>query len=78
MIFWFSAVFHPVDTLPKQMHDIIILNPVAHAIELVRSGWFPGYDAHSADPFYVLGWILVLSFFGLSIERMARRRLELT
>ena len=78
IVFWFSAVFHPVETLPKAMHDIIILNPVAHVLELVRSGWFPGYDARSADPFYVLGWILVLSFFGLSIERMARRRLELT
>ena len=78
IIFWFSAVFHPVESLPRGMRDVILLNPMTHAIELVRSGWFPGYDAHSADPFYVLAWILVLAFFGLSIERMARRRLELT
>ena len=76
--FWFSAVFHPVESLPKAMRDIILLNPMTHAIELVRGGWFPGYHARNADPFYVLGWILVLAFLGLSVERMARRRLELT
>jgi capsular polysaccharide transport system permease protein len=76
--FWFSAVFHPVETLPKSMRSIILLNPLTHAIELVRDGWFPGYDARSVDPPYVLMWILVLAFLGLSVERMARRRLELT
>ncbi len=78
LLFWFSGVFHPVESLPKNMRDALLLNPVTHAIELVRSGWFPGYDARSADPFYVLAWILVLAFFGLSIERMARRHLELS
>jgi capsular polysaccharide transport system permease protein len=76
--FWFSAVFHPVESLPKAMRNVILLNPLTHAIELVRDGWFPGYHARSADPFYVLTWILVLAFLGLSVERMARRRLELT
>jgi len=78
LLFWFSAVFHPVESLPKAMRDVLLLNPVTHAIELVRDGWFLGYDARSASASYVLGWILVLSFFGLSIERMARRRLELS
>ncbi|HEX2873512.1 MAG TPA: ABC transporter permease [Polyangiaceae bacterium] len=78
VIFWFSAVFHPVESLPKTMRSIILWNPLTHALELVRSGWFPGYDARSADPSYALMWILVLAFCGLSLERMARRRLELT
>jgi capsular polysaccharide transport system permease protein len=78
LVFWGSALFHPVDTLPKTMRDIILLNPVTHAIELVRDGWFPGYGARHTDPSYVLWWILILSFFGLSLERMARRHLELS
>jgi capsular polysaccharide transport system permease protein len=78
VIFWFSGVFHPVETLPKTMRTIILLNPLAHALELIRDGWFPGYDARSADPAYALMWILVLAFLGLSVERIARRRLELT
>jgi capsular polysaccharide transport system permease protein len=78
LVFWLSAVFHPVESLPKNMRDVLLLNPVTHAIELVRGGWFPGYDARHADAGYVLAWILILSFFGLSLERMARRRLELS
>lgn len=78
LVFWGSAVFHPVESLPKAMRDILLLNPVTHAIELVRDGWFPGYGAQHADARYVLAWIVVLSFFGLSLERMARRHLELS
>jgi capsular polysaccharide transport system permease protein len=78
LLFWGSAVFHPVESLPKQLRDVLLLNPVTHAVELVRDGWFPGYDARHVDPVYVLSWILILAFFGLTLERMARRHLELT
>jgi ABC-type polysaccharide/polyol phosphate export permease len=54
------------------------LNPMTHAIELVREGWFPSYTARHVDVAYPLSWILVLAFFGLSLERVARRRLELS
>jgi len=78
IIFWTSALFHPVESLPTVGRDVLLLNPVAHAIETVRDGWFPGYDARHSDVWYPIVWILVLSFFGLSVERMARRRLELS
>jgi capsular polysaccharide transport system permease protein len=78
LAFWGSAVFHPVETLPRAVRDTLLLNPVTHTLELVRDGWFPGYDARHADPVYVLWWILILAFFGLSLERTARRHLELT
>jgi capsular polysaccharide transport system permease protein len=77
-IFWLSALFHPVESLPKDFRDILLLNPVTHAIELVRDGWFSGYRARHSEPMYALSWILVMLFFGLSLERVARRRLELT
>jgi capsular polysaccharide transport system permease protein len=78
LAFWGSAVFHPVESLPQAVRDVLLLNPVTHTIELVRDGWFPGYDARHTDAVYVLAWILVLSFFGLSLERTARRHLELS
>jgi capsular polysaccharide transport system permease protein len=76
--FWLSALFHPVESLPNEARDLLLLNPVVHAIELVRDGWFPGYDARHVDVLYPVAFILVLLFFGLSLERMARRRLELS
>jgi capsular polysaccharide transport system permease protein len=77
-IFWTSALFHPVESVPHAGRAILLLNPVTHAIELTRSGWFPGYITRHVDPWYPLIWILCLSFFGLSLERMARRRLEVS
>lgn len=78
VLFWTSGLFHPIESLPKAARDVLLLNPVAHAIDIVRDGWFPGYAARHSDPWYVVGWVLVLLFFGLSLERVARRRLELT
>jgi capsular polysaccharide transport system permease protein len=74
---WFSAVFHSVDTLPSGYRHVMLYNPLVHAIEMVRDGWFPGYNARGIDPWYPLLCILVMSFLGLTLERAARRRLEL-
>jgi capsular polysaccharide transport system permease protein len=73
---WFSAVFHSVDSLPTSYRNIMLYNPLVHAIEMVRDGWFPGYNARGIDPWYPMVWILVMSFVGLTLERAARRRLE--
>lgn len=78
LFFWLSALFHPVESLPKSARDLLLLNPVVHAIELTRDGWFPGYSARHVDASYPLLCILVLLFFGLSLERVARRHLELS
>jgi len=77
-LFWLSAVFHPLESLPKGVRDVLALNPIIHCIELVRDGWFPGYDARHVDPSYPVVWILVLGFFGLTLERVARRKLEVS
>lgn len=76
-LFWLSAVFHPVESLPTGLRDLLLANPIVHAIELVRAGWFPGYHARHVDVWYPLAWILVLLFLGLGLERVARRKLEL-
>lgn len=77
-MFWFSAVFYPVDSVPTAVRSILLYNPVVHVIEMVRDGWFPGYQTRHIDPWYPAVWVLVLLFFGLSLERVARRRLELS
>lgn len=77
-MFWFSAVFYPLDSVPTAFRNVLLYNPVVHAIELVRDGWFPGYQTRHIDPWYPVVWILVLLFFGLSVERVARRSLELS
>jgi capsular polysaccharide transport system permease protein len=77
-MFWFSAVFYPIDSVPTGFRDALLYNPVVHAIELVRDGWFPGYQTRHIDPWYPAMWIICLFFLGLSLERVARRSLELS
>jgi capsular polysaccharide transport system permease protein len=77
-LFWTSAVFYSADSVPSPVRDVILLNPLTHCIELVRDGWFPGYSTSGVSFAYPAFWMLLLWFFGLSLERVARRRLELT
>lgn len=77
-LMWFSAVFYPLDSVPSNLREIVLFNPLAHGIEIVRDGWFAGYSAHHASITYPLSWVLVMTFFGLTLERVARRRLELS
>jgi len=77
-LMWFSAVFHSVDSVPNGYRDFLLWNPLVHATEMVRDGYIPGYGARHIDYFYPIGWIVVMLFLGLTLERAARRRLEVT
>lgn len=77
-LFWVSGLFFTANDLPARVRDIMLLNPVFHVVEIVRDGWFRGYTARHASVGYVLAWILFLTLLGLTLERVARRRLELT
>lgn len=77
-LFWMSAVFYPVNAMPQGARKLLLYNPVLHAVELVRDGWFAGYHSHYVNAWYPGLWVLGLLFFGLTVERAARRRIQLT
>lgn len=77
-LFWISALFFSTNELPSDARNILLYNPLLHVVELTRSGWFPGYDVPQVSLLYPAMWILVLFYFGLTLERVARRRLELS
>lgn len=77
-MFFISGLFFTLNDLPGELRDYLVYNPVIHAVELVRDGWFIGYQANHVDVWYLGGWILCSFYFGLLLERFARRRLELT
>ncbi|MFW5740713.1 MAG: ABC transporter permease [Myxococcota bacterium] len=77
-LFWTSAIFYSSDALPPAARDVLLYNPVLHAVELVRDGWFPTYHATHVNAWYPSAWIVALAFFGLTLERVARRRIQLT
>lgn len=77
-LFWASGLFFTADQIPPEGRRYLLYNPVLHAVEMVRDGWFPSYRSEYAEPFYVVAWILGLLFFGLLLERVVRRRITLS
>ncbi len=75
-LFWISGVFFTANDLPADILSVLIYNPVLHAVELVRTGWFVDYSSRSASVVYLGGWVLGLMFLGLALERTSRARLE--
>lgn len=76
-LFWFSGLMYPTGQLPINYRNLLSYNPIVHAVELTRAGYFRGYRADHVSVSYPLMWITVLFFLGLTLERVARRRLVL-
>ena len=72
-MFWISGVFFSAAELPRDLRELALLNPVLHLIEFVRDAWFKGYDADYVDIRYPIAFAAVLLYFGLALERRARR-----
>lgn len=77
-MFWISGLFFTAESLPTDIRDALLWNPVLHCVEMVRDGWFPTYHGVHASSAYVLYWIVGLAFVGLTLERAVRRRVQLT
>ncbi len=77
-LFWISALFYTLDDVPSDVRELMLYNPVVHVVETVRDGWFPEYNSQYADPLYVIWYILAFGLVGLLLERVVRRKLELS
>lgn len=77
-LFWISGLFFTLDDTPEEARRYLLYNPVLHVIEFVRDGWFVSYRSEAVDPTYVLAWIIGLLFLGLVLERVVRRKIELS
>lgn len=67
-----SGAFVMVDSLPDAARDLLLLNPLVHVHEAMRyAQWGDLIVAHYDIP-YVLLWILILNFLGITALRAAR------
>lgn len=72
VLFFTSGVFYTMESLPPQAREIILLNPLSHMIEWIRSAALPGFESDHYSVIYVLGWSLWLTAFGLLLDWMVR------
>lgn len=70
-LLWVSGVFFTANGLGERARDILLWNPVMHAVEMIRSGFFPSYDSQFVNPSYLFFWALILCAGGLHFQRFA-------
>lgn len=68
-LYLLSGVMIPVAHIPEPYRSLVMLNPVAHGLELARIAFAPYYHSiPDLSLFYVYSFALVLVFFGLSLH----------
>ena len=74
-LFIISGMFFTFESLPVQAQAVLWYNPLIHAIGLLRSGFYPGYEAAYVTPLYPLGIAGVTFVIGAYLLRRHRSRL---
>jgi capsular polysaccharide transport system permease protein len=70
-LYFLSGIMFPVSALPPAYQEWVMLNPIAHGIELIRAGFFPQHQYHAvaeASLGYVLVCAMVTMCLGLALH----------
>jgi capsular polysaccharide transport system permease protein len=70
-----SGIMFVPDALPEIARYYLSFNPVLHAVEWMRSAYYPGYGSLVLDKTYLLYWGIGTVFVGFGLERLLRGRL---
>ncbi|WP_354686598.1 ABC transporter permease [Cupriavidus necator] len=75
-LYFLSAVMYSVSSLPQGMRSTVLVNPITHGLEAMRSGWFASYrgEAHISLG-YLAFWALATVFLGLALHMRYATRL---
>ena len=69
-LYLISGVIWPLAKVPQPFQDILMLNPIAHGLELVRIGFLPYYHAvDGVDASYLYTWAGGSILLGLLLYR---------
>jgi capsular polysaccharide transport system permease protein len=69
----FSGVFFVPDFLPPATRYVLSFNPLMHAIQLFKLGFYPQYPAIILDVRYLTYCAIFAVLLGLVLERVTRR-----
>ncbi len=70
-----SGVFYVPDFMPPQIRQYIVWNPLMHALDWFRTGFYLTYPTSLLDKSYLLGFGMTTLLIGLALERVFRPRL---
>lgn len=64
-----SAVFYTVGSLPQELREIILYNPVAHFMEMLHGSYFEVLDTQYVDYIYMTYWTIIPFFIALLLYK---------
>jgi len=75
-LYMLSGTVLPLASVPQPYRDMLMVNPIAHGLELVRLGFFPYYHTVSGvDLGYLYTWSIFSVLLGLLLYRRFEREL---
>ena len=74
-LYFISGIFFSVEVIPADYRPWLLWNPVLHALEIIRGGWFRAIDNHYGDPVYLAWWVVAALALGLLTFHVYRTRM---
>lgn len=74
-LFFLSGLFFTAEMMPGDVRELLLLNPILHMIEWLRSAFFIEFESQYASVDYATGTALVTLFLGLLMLRGLRKRI---
>jgi capsular polysaccharide transport system permease protein len=74
-LYFCSGIFYVPGMMPDWVRDILVWNPILHAVDWFRSSFFSEYEPHWLDRSYLAIVAVVSLAVGLCLERGLRRHL---
>jgi len=75
LLYFFSGIFYVPGMMPDWARDALVWNPLLHAVDWFRAGFYAAYQPHWLDRSYLVVLAILLLLCGLALERGMRRRL---
>lgn len=75
-LFMLSGIFFLPDALPHPFRDILLYNPLVHAMVLFRKGFYPEYRAAVLNLDYLYAWVFATLTIGMLLFTFSTRTLR--
>lgn len=76
LLYFFSGIFYVPGMMPDWARDILAWNPLLHAVDWFRAGFFASYEPHWLDRRYLIVCAVLAVLAGLALERGLRHQLS--
>ncbi|MCC5824589.1 ABC transporter permease [Alkalimonas sp.] len=75
-LYFLSGVIIPVQLMPHSVQQVLIYNPILHALESMRYGFFPAYRSiHGIELMYPMALSLGMILLGLMLQVRLKTKL---